>query len=307
MQVDHVLILAAGKGTRMGNIGESLPKVIWPIFNKSILELEVEYAKTFNPKNIYINLYNYKDKVKEHIQEMANANDVTVLEEAEELDIGGAIHNMANVVNYTGTLLVINSDQFLFLDDDIRLELETEIIKSDSVLLSYTVDKSLGYNALDLVGDKVVGIIKNEEVVTESMETYTGMSLIKLETLINQKGKSRFFDSVANLNKNHVTKVNIGSTAYWDFGTLKRYYNSMFEICKQVSEDRCDKFLNFLKKCSAFDSAYVKPNSYNSDVDDVINLGDIKNGRSNTIYLSNTSVKASVEKSICRDDKEDII
>ena len=45
MKVDNALILAAGKGTRMGNVGKILPKVIWPIFEKTILELEVAYAK----------------------------------------------------------------------------------------------------------------------------------------------------------------------------------------------------------------------------------------------------------------------
>ena len=47
MQVDYVLVLAAGKGTRMGEIGKKIPKVIWPIFNKSILELEVLHAKKY--------------------------------------------------------------------------------------------------------------------------------------------------------------------------------------------------------------------------------------------------------------------
>ena len=58
MKVDHVLILAAGKGTRMGKIGEIVPKVIWPVFNKSLLELQVAYARSLAPTaQIHINLY----------------------------------------------------------------------------------------------------------------------------------------------------------------------------------------------------------------------------------------------------------
>ena len=63
MKVDNVLILAAGAGTRMGEIGKKLPKVLWPVFEKSILELEVLYAEELGAQNIYINTYNYKEKL----------------------------------------------------------------------------------------------------------------------------------------------------------------------------------------------------------------------------------------------------
>ena len=44
MIVENALILAAGAGTRMGEIGKVLPKVLWPVFECSLLELEVLYA-----------------------------------------------------------------------------------------------------------------------------------------------------------------------------------------------------------------------------------------------------------------------
>ena len=50
MQIDHILILSAGKGTRMGNIGKNLPKVLWPVLSKSLLELQVAYAQKLAPK-----------------------------------------------------------------------------------------------------------------------------------------------------------------------------------------------------------------------------------------------------------------
>ncbi len=63
MQVKNALILAAGKGTRMGEIGKRLPKVLWPIFEKSALELEVAYAKELGAENIYINSHHYTDEL----------------------------------------------------------------------------------------------------------------------------------------------------------------------------------------------------------------------------------------------------
>ena len=45
MKVNKALILSAGFGTRMGEIGKTLPKILWPIFDKSLLELQVLYLK----------------------------------------------------------------------------------------------------------------------------------------------------------------------------------------------------------------------------------------------------------------------
>ena len=59
MKVDNILILAAGKGTRMGEIGKKIPKVLWPIFDKTLLEWQILYAKQFvGNAQIYINIFN---------------------------------------------------------------------------------------------------------------------------------------------------------------------------------------------------------------------------------------------------------
>ena len=55
MKIDYCLILAAGFGSRMGEIGKILPKVLWHIFEKSLLELEIEYARSLGIKKIFIN------------------------------------------------------------------------------------------------------------------------------------------------------------------------------------------------------------------------------------------------------------
>lgn len=132
MKVDNVLILAAGKGTRMGQIGKIIPKVIWPIFNKSILELEVHYAKKFNPKKIFINLYNSKDTVLNFTKGKAIFDEVEFIVEKETLDIGGAIHNLATKLDYQGNLLILNSDQFILLSEDKLVEFEATTKDADA-------------------------------------------------------------------------------------------------------------------------------------------------------------------------------
>ena len=56
MKIDYALLLAAGYGTRMGIIGKELPKVLWPVYEKTLLELQVDYLKELGVKNIFLNI-----------------------------------------------------------------------------------------------------------------------------------------------------------------------------------------------------------------------------------------------------------
>ena len=246
MKVDHVLILAAGKGTRMGEIGKTMPKVIWPIFEKSIIELEVEYAKRLAPNaQVHINLYNYKEKVLEHISKKKDSfKNVNILIEDGVLDIGGAIHNLAQNLDYNGNLLILNSDQFLFCDPSIISESVTELTDFDSLLFSYEVDPKDGYNALAIEGGVFKGVTPNKEILQEeSVVTYTGMSLINLNKLEATTGESKFFDTVANPKQYKVKVSKLSDFEYWDFGTLDRYAGSIWRIFEQADS----KFVEFLK------------------------------------------------------------
>ena len=307
MQVDNVLILAAGKGTRMGNIGKKLPKVIWPIFKKSILELEVLYAKEFNPSNIFINIYNYKKEITEHIKKSDVFSNVNIIEESESLDIGGAIHNIASKLNYTGILMVMNSDQFILLTEELKSKMIKLLGCSDCVILTHDVTKADGYNAIDSKDGRVVGIIENSLIGNNHFETYTGMSLINLKSLKPQDGESKFFESVANFHTQKILKINIKESEYWDFGTLRRYSVSMFKIIEKIKNKNLDSFCTFLINNSAIDVKNIGDQSYCSNKKRVIDLGRNSNHIENTIYLDTSSILPSVEACIVGKNREDLL
>ncbi|MBF0297535.1 MAG: NTP transferase domain-containing protein [Oligoflexia bacterium] len=126
MEIKRALLLAAGMGTRMGNIGKILPKVLWPVFERTLLELQIKYLKSIGIEEIYINTHHcheqIKNFVKKHRKEEEEGGDdeslfknTFFIHEPTLLDIGGAIHNVASLkqIDYQGFLLVVNSDQFL--------------------------------------------------------------------------------------------------------------------------------------------------------------------------------------------------
>lgn len=251
MQIDHCLILAAGFGTRMGSIGQKLPKVLWPVFEKSLLELQVQYAKSLGIKNIYINLHYMGEEIEKFCKTRSAFEDVTFLwEKPEILDIGGGVHNLASQkeVNYKGKLLVLNADQFFYIKAEDLLRILKPHEKKPAVLFSYWVNSSLGYNALDVSPQRVVtGITKNAELPQgKTVETYTGISLIDLAQLDKVPGVSKFFDSVCPYKKKEIAAILLENIDYWDFGTVKRYWESMHQILSTYKVNSNHPFLRFL-------------------------------------------------------------
>lgn len=259
MKVDHVLILAAGRGTRMGEVGKHLPKVLWPIFEKSLLELQVAFAKEIAPaSHIHINLFHEKKLIKEKVQHL----DVDLIEEQTKLDIGGAVHNLAEKLNYSGNLLILNSDQFLFFDKEILSTGLKKLKDANSLLFSFNVNSDDEYNSLEIRDNQLVNIVKNEKLERDiEHQTYTGVSLIRLDALEKRSGESNFFETVANYKNLKVLVEEIPHLEYWDFGTLERYVSSIQKILKEPTS----KMSLFLKKFRGIDSIKIDKLNYNSN------------------------------------------
>jgi mannose-1-phosphate guanylyltransferase len=279
MQIDYCLILAAGFGTRMGAIGQKLPKVLWPVFEKSLLELQVAYARSLGAKKIFINLHYMGEEIERHCKSKSAFQDVEFLwEKPEILDIGGAIHNLAQLksINYHGRLLVLNADQFFYIRPEEFQALLAPVKNESVVLLTYTVNSSDGYNSLVIDGSgKVKSIQKNQDIPRDShIPTYTGISLIDLTKLNKVPGVSKFFDSVCSLTGGVGRAVHLEKIDYWDFGTVRRYWDSMFRILETYRTHSVHPFLRFLVGQGAIKSWKINLQgmSYHAKSPRVINL-----------------------------------
>ena len=302
MQIDHCLIMAAGFGTRMGKIGHKLPKVLWPVFEKSLLELQIAYARSLGAQKIYINLHFMGEQIEEFCKSKSAFDDVTFLwEKPEILDIGGAVHNLAarSDVNYSGKLLVLNADQFFYLKKEELAAYLKPFLKSSGILFTYLVTTSQGYNALEINEKREVkGITKNKELPPNKVtETYTGISYIDLSQLEPVKGISSFFESVCPFKEKTISAILLKDVDYWDFGTLKRYWETSFSILETYSKNSNHPFLRFLvneKSLKTWKIDLLKC-SYNAKAPKVINLAaDIYVEDSNPmIILTATNAKKS--------------
>lgn len=313
MQIDHCLIMAAGFGTRMGLIGQKLPKVLWPVFEKSLLELQVAYARSLGAHKIYINLHHMAEDIENFCKTKSAFDDVVFLcEKPEILDIGGAVHNLASRpdVKYRGKLLVLNADQFFYLKKEELEKYLAPYSKSPGVLFSYLVNNNQGYNALIINENREVkNITKNDKLSPNEMsETYTGISYIDLSQLTPVKGVSSFFDSVCPFKEKQISAILLKNIDYWDFGTLKRYWDTSFKILETYSQNSNHAFIRFLVtekamktwKIDLLKFSYnakaprvinLAPDAYTADSRSVIFLTEnqAKKTAANTIYWKNIS------------------
>ena len=305
MQVDHVFILAAGKGTRMGKIGTEIPKLLWPVFEKPLLDLQVDFAKRLFPHaTISINTYNYADKIEAHIKDSEYCQEVNLVIEQELLDIGGGIHNMAANVGYEGIAAIVNGDQFLSLKPSEIERFLNKLDKNTACLLGNQVNSNQLYNALKYDDEgRLEGIVPNQSIERDkTIITYTGNSFLNLSSLRKTKGESKFFDSIANPSRDNVSVEVIQDFEYWDFGTLERYHKSHFSLLSKQSE-----FVEFLVESSALapkkinGASYHCGNGINLSEEYIDELGD------ETILLDHTETKLEILNSKKRIIWKDLI
>ena len=267
MKIDYCLILSAGLGTRMGNIGKVLPKPIWPIFESSLLELQYNWAKKMGCEKVFINTHHLHSKIEGFLKEK-NFLDIETVHEEELLNTGGALYNLKKKKNLKkGTILVIAGDQFYFFENNIWKAALEKTKKNHGVLFGLTVDGSKNsYNELCL-NDGFLAKIENYSKKAHDRRTYitySGLGLINLERLEDGIGSVSFFKSIADFNKKDISVLVPKDQEYWDFGTNERYYRSIRKLFEDLLVGKNTAFLKFCLTNKVFElsKVYKKLESY---------------------------------------------
>ncbi len=264
MALDHVFILCAGYGTRMGEIGKILPKLLWPVFEKKMLELQVLYARSLGAKRIYLNSHFLHEQIVEFVNEK-KWTDVVLVHEPQLLDVGGGICNVASFpeLKNVDKLLILNGDQFYLFDQDFLIKSAQEMGESHALLFGITVDAGKGYNATIVENGKLVRI-EGPAGKLEPYQTYSGVSIVNLKKLNRVAGPSKFFDTVAPFKTASVLMRTPPQAEYWDFGTIERYFHSTYRLLQTLSQGQQSRFLNFCLENGVFaeEKVHLEQNAY---------------------------------------------
>lgn len=111
------MILAAGKGTRLGKITGTIPKALVEINGKSVLQLAVEKCTSAGFGEIIVNVHHLAGQVEEEVARLNKTGfDITVSDErAMLLDTGGALYRARDFFD-TAPFLLYNTDIVTDLD-----------------------------------------------------------------------------------------------------------------------------------------------------------------------------------------------
>src|SRR6201746_1028384 len=99
----NIVILAAGKGTRMRS---NLPKVLHPLAGKSMLMHVLDTARTLNPAKICV-VYGYGG---DQVAQAIAANDVVWVHQAEQKGTGHAVRQAISHLQDDGVTLILFGD-----------------------------------------------------------------------------------------------------------------------------------------------------------------------------------------------------
>ncbi len=173
-----VVILAAGKGTRMKS---STPKVLHKLANKPLLEHVYDTAKNLGAEEIVI-VYGHGG---EQVKQACKHFDAKWVEQKEQLGTGHAVKQTFDAVNLNNNVLVLYGDVPLT-----KKQTLDELLKGAEgkvALLSVVLDNPFGYGRI-LRNDKqqVTGIIEQKDASEEQQkitEVNTGILACHGETL----------------------------------------------------------------------------------------------------------------------------
>lgn len=221
---DTVLILAAGFGTRMGEIGKTLPKPLWPIAQTTLLAKQIQFARSISNGDIWVNVHHCKELMCDYLQRFFPS--VKIIVEDEILGSGGAIHNLMKYAGVTNNLITINSDVLYSLSE---FDIQKFLRPMDSTrarLVSMPVDANQSYNALITQNNILIEISKP---LNTSYRTYCGLGRIQLDGLKIVDGVSPFFETVAPFKSEIVEIEDLPSLKMKDYGTLEEYCGQFFK------------------------------------------------------------------------------
>lgn len=172
-----VVILAAGKGTRMRS---SLPKVLHPIANKPMVNHVIDAARQVNAENTYL-IYGFGGDV---LKEKVTGEDLTFVEQKEQLGTGHAVDMASPYLKDDEDVLVLYGDVPLTKVSTLNRLIDAKP-KDGMSLLTVHLANPTGYgrivreNTTNQEGT-VVGIVEQKDANAEQLlinECNTGILL----------------------------------------------------------------------------------------------------------------------------------
>ena len=149
-----VLILAAGKGTRMRS---DLPKVLQPLAHKPLLGYVIEASTSFKPKQLVV-VYGYGGDL---VKETFKSHTIQWVEQKEQLGTGHAVQQAIPLIHDEGNTLILYGDVPL-IDEHIIKRLIDKGQKNLAVL-TFLKEDPKGYGRIVREHNQIKKIVEEKD------------------------------------------------------------------------------------------------------------------------------------------------
>ncbi|MCE1165558.1 MAG: NTP transferase domain-containing protein [Bacteroidetes bacterium] len=227
--VNKAMILAAGFGTRLKPLTNSVPKALVPLRNGTMISYQIEKLKRYGIKDITVNAHHFAEQIENYFSENDFGVSINVIREDVILGTGGGIINAEKFLTDengggNGSFLAINVD--VYTNFDLKYFIEYHLATSNMATL--LVQKRNTSRFLVLGRDmRLEGRIKCD-VPEESFYAFNGVHLIS-EGIFKLGYPVKYLDIIdiyLDAQKNHGKTVkcfDAGKSLFEDIGKINAY------------------------------------------------------------------------------------
>lgn len=151
MTIKNAMVLAAGLGTRMRPITDTIPKPLVPIAGKPMIDYALDALIEAGARTIAVNVHHHAGQMIDHLQTRTDANILISDEQAELMNSGGGLARGLKLLE-PGPVFVMNADLFWIGEqpgEKTNLQRLAEFFdpdRMDMAMLCAEMDKTTGHN-----------------------------------------------------------------------------------------------------------------------------------------------------------------
>lgn len=159
------VVMAGGRGTRLGSLTDALPKPLIPVAGRPILERIVLQLVEHGIRDIYLSIHYLGHLIEEHFEDGARFGcRIQYLREEKPLGTGGALALLPETP--THPMLVMNGD--LITDAHLGAMIDFHAAGPQVATLAVkSYAHRVPFGCVDLDGDRVTGLVEKPNLVRE--------------------------------------------------------------------------------------------------------------------------------------------
>ena len=228
------MIMAAGLGSRLMPLTSELPKPMFPVMNKPLLEHIVTKCRNSGIRDVMINLFHLPEKIESHFGSGKDHGvNISYSLEKKLMGTAGSVKRVSSF--FKDTFFVLSGDVYTDIDLDKMLEFH----RSTGSKFTLAVKKFNDVSKFGVVDFDAAGVIKGFQEKPknhEAVSNYINLGIYIIEPeLLELIPRNTEFDFAKELFPLLLEKKipfrAFKTTAYWnDIGSIEEYYNMNFDL-----------------------------------------------------------------------------